>query len=180
VSAVRQTYVYFVRRSDGEGPVKIGCSYSPPRRLLTLATWAPYPLEVAATMPGDTRLERRFHAMFAAQHCHREWFHSSPELEATIVAVAAGTFDTDALPAPGYLYSRPTNNWSEDTRRHASWTHRLLHLERRNVEVPRRIYEALQRYSWGVNPKRDPADAAIVEGWLEQYPRVVDQRRKAA
>lgn len=95
------SYVYFIRRADGEGPVKIGCSGRPESRLDTLMCWAPYPLKVATTIPGDEDLERRFHAHFKAQHSHREWFHPSAELDAVIAAVSAGEFDLASLPEHG-------------------------------------------------------------------------------
>jgi hypothetical protein len=78
--------VYFVRRADGEGPVKIGCSQSPLTRLAQLTYWAPYPLVLVASVPGDEQLERRFHAKFAADHSHSEWFQPSQELSRVVAA----------------------------------------------------------------------------------------------
>ncbi len=93
-------HVYFIRPVGMDGPVKIGCSISPRGRKSDLSQWSPFPLEIAAQIPGDFRLERRFHAMFNDDHKTREWFDWSPELGAVIEAVAAGTFDVETLPAP--------------------------------------------------------------------------------
>ena len=93
-------YVYFARQLGGFGPVKIGCSGWPERRLVDLMQWSPIPLEIVAKMPGNEALEWRFHARFLDQHSHREWFHPSRQLDETILQVRAGTFDTSTLPAP--------------------------------------------------------------------------------
>lgn len=91
-------YVYFARPIGMDGPVKIGCSGQPNARLAGLMAWSPFLLEVAAAIPGDRRLESRFHAAFRRQHSHHEWFRPSPELTATIAAVAEGSFDLTTLP----------------------------------------------------------------------------------
>lgn len=85
-------YVYFMRPVGQAGPVKIGCSGSPKHRLLQLAEWSPFPLEIVAEMPGDYRLEARLHAHFGADYSHHEWFAWSADLEGVMQAVAAGTF----------------------------------------------------------------------------------------
>src|SRR5205085_2083189 len=87
------------------GPVKIGTSRAPGLRRSTLETWAPYPLEIVAQLDGGLTLERRFHAMFFADHTHREWFKWTPQLEIVIQAVRAGTFDVETLPEPKVLSS---------------------------------------------------------------------------
>jgi hypothetical protein len=93
--------VYFIRPIGmPQGPVKIGCSCWPDGRRQTLAAWAPYPLEIIAEIDGSLQIERRFHAKFADQHSHREWFTWSPELQTVIDSVAAGTFDIETLPPP--------------------------------------------------------------------------------
>lgn len=92
-------YVYFARQVGGIGPVKIGCTGLPQSRLENLMQWAPYPLEIAATIPGNEALEWRFHARFIEQHSHKEWFHPSKALDEVIRQVAAGTFDVNTLPS---------------------------------------------------------------------------------
>lgn len=82
--------VYFIRPVGAEGPVKIGYSRLPPKRLAEISTWAPVPLEIAATVPGGANLERNLHNCFADQHSHREWFHASPRLSGLIASLAGG------------------------------------------------------------------------------------------
>lgn len=92
--------VYFIKPIGMDGPVKIGCSFSPERRRSSLATWSPFALEIVAEIDGDTTLERRFHAAFISTHQRREWFNASAEISATISAINAGTFDISTLPGP--------------------------------------------------------------------------------
>lgn len=178
-------FVYFVRQIDAAGPVKIGCSQRPEDRLNSFMAWAPYPLRIAAKIPGDEKLERRFHARFAHLHSHREWFRAAPELEATIEAIRLGVFDVDALPAPRALTGRKNGNgWTENARRSACWTHRLRHLEARGVTVPAEVKYSARRWNAGPwHPEYDPhnpMDAQIVEAFLAEHPRLADLRRKAA
>lgn len=107
------SFVYFMRRADGEGPIKIGHARTPSARLKHIAHGAPYPLQILAEIPGGAFLERRFHAAFVEQHSHCEWFHSSPRLEAVVAAVAAGVFDVAELPEPERI-THPTGPWSAD------------------------------------------------------------------
>lgn len=95
--------VYFIKPIGMEGPIKIGCSYSPDRRRETLEFWAPFPLEILAEWEGGPVVERQFHAMFAASHRHHEWFDPTPELLAVIAQISAGTFDGSTLPDPQQL-----------------------------------------------------------------------------
>ena len=96
--------VYFLRPIGMEGPVKIGCSGIAEDRLATYQPWSPFPLEIAASLPGDYRLERRFHERFKAHHTHHEWFAAAPEITACIAAINAGTFDPETLPE---MYGHP-------------------------------------------------------------------------
>jgi transposase-like protein len=86
--------VYFMRRADGVGPIKIGCSAWPERRLSALQIWSPHPLEIVASCQGAFADERRLHRQFADCRLHGEWFEATPELLATIARVAS----TDCLP----------------------------------------------------------------------------------
>lgn len=95
--------VYFIKPIGMAGPVKIGCSDKPVRRLSQLLAWSPFPLEICAVIDGDFEVESRFHAAFEQYHTHREWFASADEITACIVAINAGTFDIASLPAPASL-----------------------------------------------------------------------------
>lgn len=82
--------IYFMRRADGVGPIKIGCSVQPTERLYFLNIISPYPLEVVAECGGAHDIERRLHAHFWEAHSHSEWFFPSPELVRLVEHVAAG------------------------------------------------------------------------------------------
>lgn len=83
-------YVYFIRADVPDSPIKIGQSWVPSDRLLQLLAWAPYPLEIILTIPGDIALERAIHNHFADCHSHCEWFRPEPRLLSAIQAMQAG------------------------------------------------------------------------------------------
>jgi hypothetical protein len=97
-------WVYFARRADGQGPVKIGCSEHPIYRIRAILPG--HRCELLATVPGAEALERQFHARFADSWEWGEWFRWSDDLAAVIGAVAAGTFDLESLP-PGRFVKHP-------------------------------------------------------------------------
>ena len=164
------SWVYFIRLRSMVGPVKIGWSAHPEKRVLELSEWSPYPLAVAARIPGRHREEAQFHAMFADQASHREWFHPSAKLDAVIAEIAAGVFDISTLPPPRRLYRA---NWSDVQRAAASMTRRLDNLSRSGCEIPRAVRIACERYNCGrfsslYDPGNlhDPADLELVEAFL--------------
>lgn len=83
-------YVYFIKPVGMDGPIKIGSSGVPAKRLLDLSVWSPFPLELIGMVPGGCRDENFLHTRFADQHSHREWFRSSPVLRHTIERILAG------------------------------------------------------------------------------------------
>lgn len=84
--------VYFLRPIGTAGPIKIGCSVNPVARRATFETHTPWELEVAASTPGDLRLEGHFHRAFEHARMHREWFDARPEITALIDQINAGEF----------------------------------------------------------------------------------------
>lgn len=88
--------VYFLRRADGVGPIKIGCSVVPAARLKAMQVWSPHPLEVAAAVPGGFNDEKRLHNQFAEYRLHGEWFEPAPPLLALVARIHA----TGELPPP--------------------------------------------------------------------------------
>lgn len=86
--------VYFVKPVGLDGPIKIGCSDVPASRVINLAAWSPFPLELIGSVSGTLVDESYLHQCFADIHSHREWFRSTPGLRAAINQVlAAGTVD---------------------------------------------------------------------------------------
>lgn len=88
---MKQHHVYFIRPVGQSGPIKIGCSRLPAARLEQLMTWSPLELEIAASVPGDFKLERNIHECFATEWLRREWFAPSDRLVAFVEKLRAGT-----------------------------------------------------------------------------------------
>jgi len=77
--------VYFIQCGN-DGPIKIGKSIDPVRRLQILALSAPSKLRLLATIPGSRDEESRLHRQFAEDRLYGEWFHPSPALLALIAS----------------------------------------------------------------------------------------------
>ena len=74
--------LYIIR--SAAGPIKIGVSQSPAKRLKQLQTAHPYKLEIACIVPGGARLEISYHERFAAHRLEGEWFAPHPAILAEI------------------------------------------------------------------------------------------------
>lgn len=125
----KQQYVYFMRPVGMLGPVKIGCSEAPEARLLSLSTWSPFPLEVAAMVPGNWKLEHMLHQCFADAHSHREWFHPTARLIGAIQALQAGSPIEEAvdLAARDASFRKTKIVFRPGRRLFISYFHRLRH-----------------------------------------------------
>lgn len=66
-------YVYAVQAVSG-GPVKIGMTYAPLRRLAGLQDGSPARLVIRAVMLGWSVTERRIHDRWAGHRLNGEWF----------------------------------------------------------------------------------------------------------
>lgn len=73
-------FVYFLRPTGLDGPIKIGCSWGPIGRAKKLSEHSPWPLELIGMVRGDYADERFLQRCFADCHWHREWFHPTPAL----------------------------------------------------------------------------------------------------
>jgi hypothetical protein len=109
--------VYFIRRRDGEGPIKIGFSTQSWARLGVLDCASPYPLQMLATLAGPKEMEFRFHHQFFGDHLRGEWFNPSAGLLAAIEAIRNGSFDPETLPESINVTAarrRPKGPWTEE------------------------------------------------------------------
>ncbi|MED5538666.1 MAG: GIY-YIG nuclease family protein [Pseudomonadota bacterium] len=163
--------VYFIRPVGMDGPIKIGCSNLPDKRLKAMSYWSPVPLEILATINGDEKLEQRFHAAFESDRSHGEWFAASAELLAAIEQIKAGVFDVAALPKGKRLCgNRSGNGWSEFSRFSAAINARLRALYRRGVAIPADIEAKAFRYNSGRHyphlKPHVPADGHDVQRFL--------------
>lgn len=89
--------VYFLRPVGMKGPIKIGYSDQPKRRLKEMMMWSPIPLELFAVVPGDRGLEGSLHRAFRDAKSHWEWFRPIPELIEAINRMKAGVHPPDAF-----------------------------------------------------------------------------------
>ena len=80
--------VYFVRRTDGTGPIKIGCTANLDQRIRALSYHAQADLAVLATAPGSFREERRLHRQFDNDRQEGEWFEPTDALLQAVAYVA--------------------------------------------------------------------------------------------
>lgn len=133
---MNKRYVYFIKPAGMEGPIKIGCSMVPEERLISLASWSPFPLELVVAVPGDRDLERNIHECFASDFSHHEWFRPSQKLTALMAALKAGTPIVDAIDLSmrtGTIPRKPQGGagWSATTRVYMSLTMRLYHARKR-------------------------------------------------
>jgi hypothetical protein len=71
-------FAYFVRAGD-DGPVKIGWSVHPKKRLAELQVGNPYPLEIVGMIPGNRGLEGDLHHIFAEWRLTGEWFEAEAD-----------------------------------------------------------------------------------------------------
>lgn len=85
--------VYFIKPVGMDGPIKIGCSILPEKRLQELTVWSPFPLEVIGSVLGQIADEQFLHRCFADCHSHREWFYSTPALRETITKILASSIE---------------------------------------------------------------------------------------
>ena len=71
-------FVYFI--SAHTGPIKIGFSVHPEKRLATMQTGAVEPYYLLATCPGSMETEKAYHRRFREHRVRGEWFSGSREI----------------------------------------------------------------------------------------------------
>ncbi|WP_158809640.1 GIY-YIG nuclease family protein [Beijerinckia sp. L45] len=82
--------IYLIKPVGMDGPIKIGCSHLPPKRLSELMHWSPVALEIVASFAGSTALEANLHSCLARSHSHKEWFFATNEVRQFIANILAG------------------------------------------------------------------------------------------
>ena len=75
--------VYFIQARNG-GPVKIGYSGNPKKRLYDLSVASFEPLRLVAVVPGDRRDEREVHEQLDHLRIRGEWFRPSEEMREVV------------------------------------------------------------------------------------------------
>ena len=91
------TFIYFVKPVGLDGPIKIGCSMYPGRRLKAFMDWSPFELEIIVSFPGTRALEANIHDCFAKLQFRGEWFHAAPRLLSAVEKLKAGVPIAEAI-----------------------------------------------------------------------------------
>lgn len=89
----RKGRIYFIQQGE-DGPIKIGYSTNPRKRLDKLSTASPYPLRMLKIVPGGPALERQLHNRFSHSQLEGEWFKPTEELLEFIQNLKS-SFDTN-------------------------------------------------------------------------------------
>lgn len=82
----QRRFVYFVQ-AGASGPIKIGYSKAPERRLQQLQVSHPEPLRILATVPGTKGMEGELHARWNQFRLEGEWFSPHASLLAFIASL---------------------------------------------------------------------------------------------
>ncbi len=81
----RPTFVCFIQAEHG-GPVLIGWSRSPERRLKEFQEHSPYDLVLQKVVPGTVRLERALHQRWDNYRLLGKWFEPQPDMPGCLFA----------------------------------------------------------------------------------------------
>lgn len=90
-------HIYFVQAEQG-GPIKIGVSVDPERRLRELQTASPYRLVIRRTVPNEGHAERWLHEVFGPYRMEGEWFLAHPVVANVADAIPSDEPGEDVLP----------------------------------------------------------------------------------
>lgn len=77
--STKPTKIYFIQERAG-GPIKIGYSVNPKKRLAEIQTSHPQRLMLLATMDGGRSEELELHRRFGRFRTQGEWFKDDQEL----------------------------------------------------------------------------------------------------
>jgi hypothetical protein len=75
-----QGYVYFITCEQPDFPIKIGFASEVMRRMGSLQSGLPYPINILFWMPGNRKIERTFNRQFASINIRGEWFKNHPAI----------------------------------------------------------------------------------------------------
>lgn len=156
-------YIYFAQVRGG-GPIKIGCSYGPLKRILQLQAWCPFPLDFRAARKGEYFSEAVLHDLQKDFCIHGEWFEPNPALEAMIVSV----IETGRLPED--VRAELQRRW--DAHQDALDAKDARDQERRRLRMKRGLPAYEQRF---LSPRTEESKRSFREKRAAS-----DARRKAA
>lgn len=152
-----------------DGPVKIGCSILPEKRLQDFLAWSPFPLEIIGSAVGSVKDEQFLHCCFAGCHSHREWFYSTPFLRETIKRILASSIDEvrpSLTPLGSIRKGRPRAPWTESKKIETKYHNQLR-------KTRERLRKDNERGAW-----MEPDDVSAIMGkWHRSYPSVAEIAR---
>jgi hypothetical protein len=88
----KHCYIYFIQAELG-GPIKVGCSFDPERRLRQLQLLCPFKLKLLGRLIGSRADEKKMHEAMRKHHAWGEWFHPSRYLMGMVEMAAANMID---------------------------------------------------------------------------------------
>ena len=77
--SIRTGYIYFAQM-ENTGPIKIGISTDPHKRMASINTGSPYPITLLYFTPGCEEDEKALHREFMKFSIRNEWFHPVKEI----------------------------------------------------------------------------------------------------
>lgn len=185
----QKSFVYFLKPVGFFGPIKIGCSAFPIRRLKGLMSWSPFDLEIMATVPGGPELEANLHACFCDLNIRGEWFTPDARLLACIEIIKGGAPIADAVDLNDRRGSirkgRTRKAMSENTLHRLSYARRIdarirgfnKHLDGgRRVSAPNDVYRIMNRWRGdyrdqdGTGIRPTDAELARLDQFLSNLP----------
>jgi hypothetical protein len=89
-----ERWIYFIQRGE-DGPIKIGISNNPFKRLETFQTASDEKLHIRGVFRGTTADEALLHQKFAAQRLRGEWFENTLEIRVAIEELSQELFYED-------------------------------------------------------------------------------------
>lgn len=131
--------VYFLKPIGMDGPIKIGCSGTPERRLKSLDIWSPFPLELLCSAPGENDSERAAHWHCRDARLHGEWFTAS----ATVLDLVKHVRENGVLPpleASPHPYGVTGKGKGNNPNRNHEWTKAKARLTRRVNKAEHHAY----------------------------------------
>ena len=97
--------IYFLR-VKGDGPVKIGASKKPIKRLTQMQTWCPLELELICEVPATFFLEGVLHLLYKDFRIRGEWYETNSYLTELIAYV------TEHKALPERIKEIAANRWA--------------------------------------------------------------------
>jgi hypothetical protein len=143
---VEEAMVYFIQEGD-DGPVKIGFSDNPARRLQELQVASAKHLNLIAVIEGDVSKERELQARFQEFRLSGEWFIPITEIFLYIDRVGVGALTIVECPICGMQY---LPNIAEDVQ-----THIERHKSTLRGVLPYSLRELLKEHGWALARSKD-------------------------